>query len=321
MVTAAEGGRSKIVQSDPLQIDVALGVEAEYRPLGFPLRLATNSRLVTDAAACAWSSFPPAFDVEPIGLRVLVEPGDELARPPVFRAHRHLITITAGAESFAVCDHTRRFAFCRLNEQTAADLDFVRYYFLEAMALFMLTQLYVTPVHAAAIARGGRGLLLCGESGAGKSTLAYACARAGWTYISANESWLLRCDARTVLGNPSRIRLRDRAVEIFSELEGRPAVMFNGKRTLVLDTAGIEIAFRSRPQRIVFLERGAAASVSVVDREEAVTRLLDGVIRYAPEVSAAHRESLERFVSAVPAVRMSYRGIEDGLPALERLLG
>ena len=319
MVTAAECSTSKIVESDPLQIAAELPLAAEFHPLGFPVRLATNSRAVLEAAREAWEAFPAVFAAPPIEMRVLVEPGAETSRPPVFRAQRHLITITAGAENFAVSDHTRAFNFCHLNTTAAADRDFVRYYFLEAMALFTLTQLYVTPVHAAAVARDGRALLLAGPSGAGKSTLAYACARRGWTYISDNETWLLRSDARTVLGNPARVRLRDTAAELFPELAGRPAVTFNGKRSIVLDAAGLERAWQCCPRRIVFLERGGTTACEPVATPEVFASLFSDVICYTPEVRAAHRASLESF-AAVPACRLRYRGLDDAIPELERML-
>lgn len=310
------------VMSDPLKITAELGCLGEFCVLGFPVRVACNEPAVIGMARDLWGARRPPADqeVRPTELRVLVESGDGELRPPVFRACGHLITITAG-ESFAVCDHTRNFVFCRLSERALADPDYVRYYFLDAAVLFTLTQLYVTPVHAAAVAMSGRGLLLCGESGAGKSTLAYACAQRGWTYVSDNESWLLRSDARTVLGNPARIRLRDRASEIFPELAGRPAVTFNGKQTIVLASDGFETADSVRPSHMVFLSRGDAEGVSMVDREEAFARLFADVICYSPEVREAHRESLEKFTADVPAVKLRYRGIEDGVSALERLLG
>jgi len=339
MVTAEDRSKSKFAELDPLRISAELPLTAELYPLGFPLRLATNSRDVLEAAAEVWTSpgryqdgeapLPDghgpagalrAFAVPAIEMRVLVEPGDEPLRPPVFRAQGHLITISAGAENFAVCDHTRHFTYCRLSATAAADRDFARYYFLEAMALFTLTQLYVTPIHAAAIARDGRALLLAGDSGAGKSTLAYACARRGWTYISDNESWLLRSDARTVLGNPARIRLRDTAVSLFPEVGGKPAVIFNGKRSIVLETGCMEVARQCRPGRIVFLERtGETAAVERMAPEEAFARLFAGVIRYTAEVREEHRASLAAF-AGIPAYRLRYRGLEDAIPALERML-
>jgi hypothetical protein len=302
---------------DPLLISADLPLAAEFHPLGFPLRLATNSTEVLEAAACAWRGFPAAFAVPPIELRVIVEPGDTPADPPLFRAQWHLIVISGGA-NFAVCDHTRNFAFCRLNSAAAADRDFTRYYFLEAIALFTLTQLHVTPVHAACIARNGRGLLLCGDTGAGKSTLAYACARRGWTYISDNESWLLRSDNRSILGHPGRIRLRDTAATLFPELAGRTAVRFNGKCSLVLDSAGLDTALQCRPERIVFLQRdGCKASLAPV--RNACERLLAGIIEYTPEVRAAHRASLERF-TVIPAMELHYTCLDDAIPALEGLV-
>lgn len=44
------------------------------------------------------------------------------------------------------------------------------------------------PVHAALVARGGRGVLIPGNSGAGKTTCALACLRAGCTYLG--DDWV-----------------------------------------------------------------------------------------------------------------------------------
>jgi hypothetical protein len=178
--------------------------------------------------------------------------------------------------------------------------------------------LYVTPVHAACVARYGRALMLCGDSGAGKSTLAYACARRGWTYLSDNESWLLRSDGRTILGHPSRIRLRDSAADLFPELADRPAINFNGKRSIILDAAGLDTAFQCRPERIIFLDRKGQPA-SLTPAPGAFDRLFAGVIHYTPEVRAQHRASLETF-TGLPALELHYRGLDDAIPALEGLL-
>ena len=306
---------------DPLLIEAPLELVGEFHPLGFPLRLATNSAEVAAAAWAGWGHFPAAFQAPPIHVEVLVEAGGEPPEPPVFRARRHLIVIGAGA-NYAVCDHTRRFAFCRLSAAAAGDAAFLRYYFLEAIALFTLTQLEVTPVHGAAIARGGRALLLCGESGAGKSTLAYAAARRGWTYISDNETWLLRADARTILGNPAQIRMRESAAALFPELAARPAIVFNGKRSILLDSAGMDTAFQCRPERILFLRRTPepARMARSVAAAEAAARLLSGIIHYSPEVREAHRASLAQF-TRIPAMDFEYRDPDDALAKLEGLLG
>ena len=41
----------------------------------------------------------------------------------------------------------------------------------------------LTPVHAAGVAHGDRGILIAGRGGAGKSSLALACVEAGWRYV------------------------------------------------------------------------------------------------------------------------------------------
>ena len=64
-------------------------------------------------------------------------------------------------------------------------------------------------------------MLLCGNSGAGKSSLAYACARAGWKFISDDASYLVRQgSSRLVVGNSQVVRLRPSAAELFPELKG-----------------------------------------------------------------------------------------------------
>ena len=130
------------------------------------------------------------------------------------------MTAISDAENFAICDYTRNLAVCRLTENVAKRRPFVAYYYLKALVNYAFAQLYLTPVHAACVAWNGRGVLLCGESGAGKTTLAYACARKGWTYISDNESWLVRAAAGNLLvGDSRKIRFRPDAPTLFPELE------------------------------------------------------------------------------------------------------
>jgi hypothetical protein len=309
------------MKMDPLQHGFPFPFMIEYFPLGFPVQVVTNSEAVIEAARESWGGFPKAFDTPALELRVMVEEGGAPAREPEFRAQRHLITIASDAANFAVCDHTHEFCFCRLSASTAANRSFVSYYFLEAMAYFCLTQLYVTPVHGACVARNGRGVMLCGPSGAGKSTLAYACARRGWTYISDNESWLLRKDARTMLGNPLRIRLRQDAVALFPELAGQPVVAtFNGKCAIVLPTENLNTAFCCEPVAIVWLERRSGAlNLAGLPAPESFQRLFDDVIEYSPEISEQHNESLRRFAE-LPSFTMPYDSLDQALALLDNLV-
>src|SRR6476469_211490 len=119
--------------TDPMCFAQDLKCMADYYPLGFPLRLWSNSSLVMDAAAASWAAFPAAFTTPPLDVHVLVEHQQATnglpPAPPVYRGREHLRMIMGGTDS-AVCDHARGFAFCRLSEFTARLTSFTAYYYL-----------------------------------------------------------------------------------------------------------------------------------------------------------------------------------------------
>ena len=306
---------------DPLGYESELSLEGTYYPLGYPLHLATNSPRVLRGAEESWGLYLPARDAEPLRLRVAVEAGDELPTPPVYRGQRHLLTIISGPANTAVCDYTQRFGYCRLSEAAASEQAFVSYYFLEAMAFHMLTQWHVTPVHAACVS----GVALCGESGAGKSSLAYACAQRGWTYVSDNESWLVRDEEPAqLIGNPSRIRFRDSAVALFPELRGfTPGLHANGKMSINFRTAdaeGLRVENCSRVRSLVFLNRQSdgPAGLTEMPRETALTQLLAGVPMYEPHIRREHERSLRRLIE-LPVLSLRYSSLDAAIEQLEAL--
>jgi hypothetical protein len=297
-----------------------------YYPLGFPLRVETNSQQVLRAAALTWAGYGPMFDASPVRLRVRVEPGQTNFTPPAYRGQEHLMTILGGQGDFAVCDYTRRFAWCQVSESTAADPEAFGYFYLHAMACHILTQCHVTPLHAALIARSSSGIALCGASGAGKSSLAYFAARRGWTFLSDNESWLVRETAPPeIVGTPDRIRLRPSAAELFPELAGiEPSLRANGKMAVQLSATGIAdlpTAQRCKVLRLVFLDRRppAAPRLAPVPVAEALGLLLADVPMYEAHVRNAHRDSLCRLL-ATPALRMTYGTMEEALGLLDQLV-
>jgi serine kinase of HPr protein (carbohydrate metabolism regulator) len=293
-----------------------------FYPLGYPLYLETNSEAVLRAAAESWGVFGPMREAEPMRLKVVVEPGGEEATPPVYRSQDHLLTISGGKANFAVCDYTRRLGYCHLSEAAAANRPFASYYFLEAMAFHLLTQWYVAPVHGACVAKGGAGVALCGDSGAGKSSLAYACLKQGWTYVSDNESWLVRADEPPrLIGNPSRIRFRDSAVALFPELSGLvPALHANGKMSIHLRTAG-QTQCESHVNFVIFLDRqsDAPGAFTRTPREAAFAKLLAGVPLYEPRIRREHERALRR-LTELPVLSMRYSSPESGVACLEELV-
>ena len=305
--------------------DVALPLAGTFYPVGFPLRLATNSRDVMEAACEAWGAWERASDTEPLEFRAAVEPGGEMAGAPAYRVHAGLLSFVAGAHNFATAD-TRRLTACFfLSEKTCADHAVLRWLFLEAMAYMLLTQRYVVSLHAACVARTGAGILLCGSSGAGKSTLSVACARAGFTFLSDDCTWILTgTDAPVAIGKPHQARLRGDAARHFPELEGFPArELPNGKLSMEVPTSllsGVRTAPRIGVGTLVFLDREdyGAARIESMGSDEAAALLLQDLPSYGPEVNAVHERTIGR-LAGLPAWRLTYSRLEDAIRVLREL--
>jgi hypothetical protein len=148
----------------------------------------------------------------------------------------------------------------------------------------------------------GCGILLCGDSGAGKTSLSYACARAGWTYISDDASYLVnnRTD-RLVVGNCNQARFRPSAVELFSELAGKDTVQRTqiGKPSIELNLQplrNISASFTSRVNHVVFLNRRNVTRQELVD--------------FPAEVA---RHSMEQMLFSMPATRQIQSAMIENL--------
>jgi hypothetical protein len=215
--------------------------------------------------------------------------------------------------------------YCFVSARTAADHTWFRYFFLETMVYMLLAQRYVVPLHAACVARNGSGVLLCGVSGAGKSSLAYACARAGWTYV-ADDSTLLLPDAddRMAIGRPHLVRLRDDASRLFPELAGYlPRLGPKGKLSIEVPLSafpGIQTASRCRIGCVVFLERrrGGATRAEALPQGEVVETLVRDMPSYGEEVRALVEKTV-RGLRQVPAYRMQYDSLDDAVTLLSKL--
>lgn len=307
---------------------VALPLSAVFHPLGFPLKIETNSDRVIEAAAESWGSFLPAFSTPPMRLRVAVAEEDSGAPPPapVSLGQAHLVVILSNTGNFAVCDYTKRFAFCWLTSGALADPGWARFHFLEALACTMLSQLYLTPVHAACVSHHGRGLLLCGGPGSGKSSLAFTCASRGWTYVSDDASSLVwESNDRLVIGKPFQFRFRQSVAEMFPELRGRLAgVCRNGKPTIEVrtqDLPGIATAPQSQIDHVVFLNRDCPdpARLAPVSEIEALDRLLSILPLYDPVLRERQEAPIRNLLHA-GAFELRYQTLDSAVRRLEQLV-
>jgi hypothetical protein len=280
-----------------------------------------------EAAAEAWGGFSAEFDREPIVARVVVQPEGDLAPEPSHRAQGHLMSIVSDPHNFVVLDLQALFGYAFVSEKTVADHTWLRWFFLEPMALVLLTQRYLVPLHSACVAKNGRAILLCGISGAGKSTLAFACARAGWTFVSDDVSWMVPGSADlTVLGKPHQARLRHDAPRFFPELEGyitraRP----NGKLSIEVPTAEfpeIQTAMRGRLGAVVFLRRreaGAAHLQRLSSHQVWEELMVEGACApYGDEVGARHVAERRRLLE-LPGYYLEYSDLGGAIGQLSKL--
>jgi hypothetical protein len=318
---------------DPLLCDFDLPLSGTFYPAGFPLHLSTNSRDVLEAAAESWAPFPREFDTPPLDFRVLVEPGGVLSSEPRFRKQGKLLSFVADAGNFATGDCATLAATFHLSEATAADRAGLRWFYLEAMAYMLLTQRYVVSLHAACVASGGAGILICGKSGAGKSTLSFACARAGFTFVSDDCTWLLTgSDDPVAVGKPHQARFRHDVARHFPELNGYLASLHpNGKPTIEVPTnlfPTVRTALRCPVRALVFLDRRNAgpARVECMQSADVEVSLLADLPSYGAEVNAMHEKTIHN-LAALPAWQLSYcdmghaiRLLSEIAPPLERNL-
>lgn len=289
---------------DPSLSRFPMPLRQMFYPLGFPVQIETNCEEVLNCAAASWQGFAKLFDTEPLRIRVGVRSSQSSECPPtpVTKVQQHLASNIADSENFAVTDLARGFASIWLTEAAIAHRSYVSYFFLESSVQAMLVTLYTTPVHAACVERSGCGILLCGDSGAGKSSLAYACARAGWTYITDDASFLVnnRSD-RLVVGNCNQARFRPSAVELFSDLDGRDTIRRAqiGKPSIELNTQPLRsmtTSFTSHVNHVVFINRRN------IKRQE--------LVRFPTEVA---KYSMQQVLFSPPDTRKAQNAMIDHL--------
>ena len=285
-----------------------LKYEAVYFPLGYPVRVVCNSARVLLAAEQSWSCFDPVFHGEPLEILLEVKSaaGSSEALPPapVHMLRGSLLVEIADANNFYIADLKRGRAMVRVTPAAAACPGYLRYFFLEAAAMCMISSLRAFPIHGACVRVGGKGVLLCGDSGEGKSTLAYAGARAGWTYVSDDATYI-RMDRAVPLatGNSAQIRFRPSGVSLFPELVGKPITpRAAGKPSIEVRTSEwpeIETANTTRVDHVVFLNRRYADAQELVPlRPSSVLPWFKQFLISPPDTRAAQEETLARLLSA-----------------------
>ena len=158
----------------------------------------------------------------------------------------------------------------------------------------------------------------------GKSTLSYACARAGWTYISDDASFLLqdRTD-RMVTGDCHRVRFRPTAAELFPEIRGLEITpRAAGKPSIELPTASLPDITASQTTQIdsiVFLNRSCTSEPELVPyRKDVAREFMRQVLFGLEETMAAQYEAIERLLEA-GVFELRYSELDGAIARLKQL--
>jgi hypothetical protein len=324
---SVERSIAEIVLLDPVLAACPLPLRARFYPLGFPLDFETNSTDVMQAASERWGLFTQAFNETPVRFSLGVAPGESTEIPPQSKvfSREHLLSISANSENFAVMDFNQGYAFGWVTPAVAADRPVLRYRFLTGPVLTMIAQRCLAPLHSALVSRNGCGVAFLGESFAGKSTLAYACARAGWTFLSDDSTHLVRDRSdRYAIGDPYSMRFREDARTLFPELADQLVVVRpNGK-------IGIEILTRELPietargcaiDHIVFLNRNdsGAARLRRYSQNDAMASCEQHVVFGTADVRAAQLRCYRRLLEA-GIWELQYSDFDGAIARLDELV-
>lgn len=303
-----------------------LSYEATFYPYGFPTVVRTNCREVLAQCRELWGNFHQDHDTPPIVSEIQAVESKSLECPPEpsYRTMQPLTIAVADADNYSVADAET------LRVRTTISQAALRYplyarYFLLGMPLCCVSTSLATAVHAGCVALHGQGVLLCGDSGAGKSTLSYACARAGWTYISDDATYVANGRMPVVAsGNCYQVRFRPSAACLFPELEGLEVTpRAAGKPSIELPTDPmmcIERAQTAHVKHMVFLNRRVPGPAELLPYRKDVARQFMRQVLFGPEAGKRkHYETIESLLTC-NIHELRYTHLEDAIERLRALV-
>ncbi len=197
-----------------------------------------------------------------------------------------------------------------------------------AMNLQMaLGQLRYLLLHASAVEKDGRALVMTGESGAGKSTLAALLMARGWR-LMGDEFALLDPATGMLHGFPRLISLKNEAIGVMEAAlpDARWGPLLKGTpkgdiRHLVPDARAIgAMDAPAKPALILFPAFGHRVAERTVEPSECFVRLTQASTNYVA-LGEAGFDALTGLVRGVPARAIDYPDTDGAIALVERLWG
>ncbi len=304
----------------------ALSLKKMFYPFGFPAEVSTNCAEVLEIMDDLWGKFEEQYDTEPILVDVHVVECSSMECPPMptYRFMTPLHIVVADGDNYCVNDLQRSRSQITISRAALQNRLYAGYFLLGTPATHVATR-FTTPVHAGCVALDGSGVLLCGDSGAGKSTLSYACARAGWTYITDDGAFVINDrEDRMVTGDCHRVRFRPPTAELFPELRGLEITpRATGKPSIELQTAPmshLQCVQNAQVDYIVFVNRHSGGPQELRPYRLDVARYAIQQVFYGmPEMREKHNETIERLLEA-EIFELRYTELDWGIERLQRLV-
>ncbi len=176
-------------------------------------------------------------------------------------------------------------------------------------------------LHASAVERNGRALLMSGESGAGKSTLAALLMGRGWR-LMGDEFALIEPVTGMAHAFPRLVSLKGGAIGAVAGDRWGPLLPATPKgdiRHLVPDARAIAAMDKpARPALLLFPRFGEERAVREMPASEAFVRLTQASTNYTL-LGEAGFAALTRLVTEVPALAIDYPDSETALAMVEEL--
>jgi hypothetical protein len=303
-----------------------LSFEETFYPFGFPATVRTNSDCVLEQYRDVWGQFTRQHDTDPIRVDAELVEGETLECPPepVYRIMMPLYTCVADRDNFCIVDLDHCSAKVSLSRGALNHPLYLHQHVIGTPVSCVATT-HATPIHSGCVALDGRGILFCGDSGAGKSTLSYACARAGWTYVSDDATFLLNGgSARMVTGNCHQVRFRPEAAKIFPETAGLEITpRASGKASIEMPTASmphLDCAQTIHVDFVVFLNRNTGETQQLVPYRKDVARQFMRQVLYGSAVTlAAQYAAIDRLL-ATDVLELRYTQLDWAIRRLQTLV-
>ncbi|WP_168452966.1 HprK-related kinase A [Sphingopyxis microcysteis] len=180
-------------------------------------------------------------------------------------------------------------------------------------------------LHASAVAKDGRALIMSGESGSGKSTLAALLGEGDWR-LMGDEFTLIDPASGDALAFPRAVSLKNEAIAAVAArvdvarlgplLAGTP----KGDIRHLIPRADAIAAMHepARPALLLFPRFGGEASIEPMGEGEAFVRLTEASTNYVA-LGEAGFAALTRLVRETPAFGISYPDGAAGIALVEQL--